>query len=156
MRAARAYHLPPQGGWESDESVETAAQRETMEEAGVRGELEVRRGRQGRRCLHGLASTRPMQMVAVPPPPPLLLPALGSLEAGACTDHPQPIPPPPSMWPQGEMLGAFPFHSRKAERLQTAHQGRCIAHVFALRVTEELQVCGADARAGHGAAGGQQ
>lgn len=31
----------PKGGWESDETVETAAQRETMEEAGVRGELEV-------------------------------------------------------------------------------------------------------------------
>lgn len=32
----------PQGGWEDDETVEIAAQRETMEEAGVRGVLEVR------------------------------------------------------------------------------------------------------------------
>ena len=31
-----------QGGWEDDESVESAAQRETVEEAGVRGVLEVR------------------------------------------------------------------------------------------------------------------
>ncbi len=30
-----------QGGWEDDESVESAAQRETVEEAGVRGVLEV-------------------------------------------------------------------------------------------------------------------
>lgn len=29
-----------QGGWEDDESVEAAAKRETVEEAGVRGELE--------------------------------------------------------------------------------------------------------------------
>ena len=31
----------PKGGWELDESVEGAAQRETVEEAGVRGELEL-------------------------------------------------------------------------------------------------------------------
>jgi len=31
-----------QGGWEDDESVEDAARRETIEEAGVRGTLEVR------------------------------------------------------------------------------------------------------------------
>eukprot|EP00887_Chlorella_sp_A99_P005778 scaffold1.g5778.t1 len=68
----------PKGGWETDESVETAAQRETVEEAGVRGELE------------------------------------------------------------GPALGAFPFHSNKAERLHTANKGRCIAHVFVLHVTEEL------------------
>lgn len=30
-----------QGGWEDDESVESAAKRETVEEAGVRGKLEV-------------------------------------------------------------------------------------------------------------------
>ncbi|KXZ48532.1 hypothetical protein GPECTOR_27g703 [Gonium pectorale] len=31
----------PKGGWEDDESVESAAQRETLEEAGVRGVLEA-------------------------------------------------------------------------------------------------------------------
>lgn len=31
-----------QGGWETDEEVEAAAARETVEEAGVRGRLEVR------------------------------------------------------------------------------------------------------------------
>ena len=31
----------PQGGWEADETVEAAAARETVEEAGVRGVLEV-------------------------------------------------------------------------------------------------------------------
>ena len=31
----------PQGGWETDETVEDAAARETVEEAGVRGQLEV-------------------------------------------------------------------------------------------------------------------
>ena len=31
-----------QGGWETDETVEAAAARETVEEAGVRGALEVR------------------------------------------------------------------------------------------------------------------
>jgi 8-oxo-dGTP pyrophosphatase MutT (NUDIX family) len=30
-----------QGGWETDETVEAAAERETIEEAGVRGVLEV-------------------------------------------------------------------------------------------------------------------
>ena len=30
-----------QGGWEADETVEAAAARETVEEAGVRGNLEV-------------------------------------------------------------------------------------------------------------------
>ncbi len=30
-----------QGGWETDEDVESAAARETVEEAGVRGRLEV-------------------------------------------------------------------------------------------------------------------
>ena len=30
-----------QGGWETDESVQVAAMRETVEEAGVRGKLEV-------------------------------------------------------------------------------------------------------------------
>ena len=33
-----------QGGWETDEDVESAATRETVEEAGVRGRLEVREG----------------------------------------------------------------------------------------------------------------
>lgn len=33
-----------QGGWETDESVEVAASRETVEEAGVRGRLEVHSG----------------------------------------------------------------------------------------------------------------
>ncbi|KIZ06398.1 hypothetical protein MNEG_1559 [Monoraphidium neglectum] len=31
----------PKGGWEDDESVESAAKRETVEEAGVRGAIEV-------------------------------------------------------------------------------------------------------------------
>jgi hypothetical protein len=31
-----------QGGWETDEDVEAAAARETVEEAGVRGRLQVR------------------------------------------------------------------------------------------------------------------
>lgn len=31
----------PQGGWEDDESLEAAARRETVEEAGVRGSIEV-------------------------------------------------------------------------------------------------------------------
>lgn len=36
------------------------------------------------------------------------------------------------------MLGTFSFHSHKAERLHTAHQGRCIAHMFVLHTREEL------------------
>ena len=34
--------LPPQGGWETDETVAEAAARESLEEAGVRGELQAR------------------------------------------------------------------------------------------------------------------
>lgn len=73
-------HVFPKGGWEVDESLESAAKRETVEEAGVRGRLE------------------------------------------------EPV------------LGIFPFYSNKAERLQTAHAGRCVAYVFAMHVTEELPV----------------
>jgi len=71
----------PKGGWEVDESVEVAAQRETVEEAGVRGELEL------------------------------------------------------------PMLGTFAFRSGKAERQNAcALKGRCIAYMFAMRVSEELTV----------------
>jgi len=38
-RGGKGYGLP-KGGWEVDESMEDAAQRETLEEAGVRGTLE--------------------------------------------------------------------------------------------------------------------
>ena len=34
-------HVFPKGGWEEDEGLSEAAMRETVEEAGVRGELEV-------------------------------------------------------------------------------------------------------------------
>lgn len=37
---------PPQGGWEDDETLEYAAKRETVEEAGVRGTLEASSGTQ--------------------------------------------------------------------------------------------------------------
>lgn len=37
---------PPQGGWEDDETLEYAAKRETVEEAGVRGTLEASNGTQ--------------------------------------------------------------------------------------------------------------
>jgi diphosphoinositol-polyphosphate diphosphatase len=39
-RGGKGYVFP-KGGWEEDETVETAAQRETVEEAGVRGVLEL-------------------------------------------------------------------------------------------------------------------
>jgi diphosphoinositol-polyphosphate diphosphatase len=71
----------PKGGWEVDESVEVAAQRETVEEAGVRGELEL------------------------------------------------------------PILGTFAFRSGKAERQNAcALKGRCVAYMFAMRVSEELDV----------------
>lgn len=38
-----------QGGWENDEELRDAAMRETVEEAGVRGQLEVRLGCAGPR-----------------------------------------------------------------------------------------------------------
>jgi hypothetical protein len=37
----KAQYLRVQGGWETDETVEDAAARETLEEAGVRGIIEV-------------------------------------------------------------------------------------------------------------------
>lgn len=77
-RGGKGYVFP-KGGWETDESVESAAQRETVEEAGVRGELET------------------------------------------------------------PMLGCFAFQSGKAERLQSAQKGRCIAHMFCMKVSEELE-----------------
>lgn len=42
---ATVGYCSPQGGWEDDETVDAAARRETVEEAGVRGELEVSKGR---------------------------------------------------------------------------------------------------------------
>ncbi|XP_043696376.1 nudix hydrolase 18, mitochondrial-like [Telopea speciosissima] len=39
--------LFPKGGWESDESIEEAALRETEEEAGVRGEVQIKLGEWG-------------------------------------------------------------------------------------------------------------
>lgn len=68
----------PKGGWEDDEPVEAAAERETVEEAGVRGYLDL------------------------------------------------------------PMLGTYCFQSAKEARRRDAHQGRCIAHVFVMRVAEEL------------------
>ena len=41
---------------------------------------------------------------------------------------------------QEPSLGTFVFHSSKAARLHDAAQGRCIAHMFAMRVEEELPV----------------
>lgn len=70
----------PKGGWETDETVEDAAARETLEEAGVRGIIEE------------------------------------------------------------PMLGAFTFHSGKADRLHNANQGKCMAYMFVMRVQEELLV----------------
>ena len=50
--ALQQAHPGGQGGWESDETLEAAAARETVEEAGVRGQLEVR----------GHASARPHEL----------------------------------------------------------------------------------------------
>lgn len=36
------------------------------------------------------------------------------------------------------MLGTFPFHSNKAERMHMADGGRCVAHMFVLHTLEEL------------------
>ena len=41
---------------------------------------------------------------------------------------------------QEPILGTFVFHSNKAARLHNAAQGRCVAHMFAMRVEEELPV----------------
>lgn len=68
----------PKGGWEDDETVEAAAQRETVEEAGVRGSIE-------------------------------------------------------------EPVGTYSFRSNKQEHQGNAHQGRCRAHMFVMRVVEELE-----------------
>lgn len=68
----------PKGGWEDDESLEAAARRETVEEAGVRGSIEE------------------------------------------------------------PLIGVFPFSSNKPSHSTNAHQGRCLAHMFVMRVAEEL------------------
>ena len=41
---------------------------------------------------------------------------------------------------QDEMIGSYTFSSAKAARLHSADQGRCVAHMFAMRVAEELPV----------------
>ena len=40
--------------------------------------------------------------------------------------------------PQEPIIGKFPFSSGKAERQSAAHQGRCVAYLFAMHVSEEL------------------
>ena len=35
-------------------------------------------------------------------------------------------------------VGRYEFYSGKAERVHSAHRGRCIAHMFAMHVEEEL------------------
>ncbi len=35
-------------------------------------------------------------------------------------------------------MGRYEFYSGKAERVHSAHKGRCIAHMFAMHVEEEL------------------
>ena len=35
-------------------------------------------------------------------------------------------------------MGRYEFYSNKAERVHSAHRGRCIAHMFAMHVEEEL------------------
>lgn len=37
-------------------------------------------------------------------------------------------------------MGVFSFQSAKQERQHNVHQGRCRAHMFAMRVSEELEV----------------
>jgi len=69
----------PKGGWEDDETLEAAARRETVEEAGVRGSIEE------------------------------------------------------------PLVGAFRFASSKQSHSNNAHQGRCLAHMFVMRVAEELE-----------------
>lgn len=46
--------------------------------------------------------------------------------------HPPPTPA------QEPIIGKFPFSSGKAERQSAAHQGRCVAYLFAMHVSEEL------------------
>lgn len=36
-------------------------------------------------------------------------------------------------------VGVFAFQSAKQARLDSAHQGRCLAHIFVLNVGEELE-----------------
>ena len=126
-----------QGGWEADETVEAAAARETVEEAGVRGNLEVR-----------LCSCSAMLCLA------LLALLLGCWESqplgrqSACPQRPctavsahhraQMLEVTVCVQLQKDMVGAFPFKSNKAARKHTAEQGRCVAHMFVMHVLEEL------------------
>lgn len=52
-------------------------------------------------------------------------------------DRPAVVRAPPCS-PQEPIIGKFPFHSGKAERQSAAHQGRCVAYLFAMHVSEEL------------------
>lgn len=39
---------------------------------------------------------------------------------------------------QEPLVGTFPFASSKQSHSNNAHQGRCLAHMFVMRVAEEL------------------
>ena len=113
--AARAA----QGGWETDETAAEAAARESLEEAGVRGELQARLPR--RSSAVGAPGARAAGL-----PPILLLLHRVSLTLLAARAGPL----------AAQELGSFRF---------TSKTHRCVAHVFVMRVTE-ARLCRSTAR----------
>lgn len=109
-----------QGGWEADETVEAAAARETVEEAGVRGVIEVILLVS---FLHASLSFRLLGSISCCDAHAGLR-ACSLLRIFHCL--------------QADMIGAFPFSSSKAARKQSAEQGHCVAHMFVMHVAEEL------------------
>jgi diphosphoinositol-polyphosphate diphosphatase len=107
-----------QGGWETDETVEAAAKRETIEEAGVRGVLEV-------------------WTIGRPPHASKCFWMLHNHPRCHCTVDSSFLNP---MWyPQEPMLGVFSYSSAKASRLALSSKPRGMAHMFVMHVAEELQ-----------------
>lgn len=147
--ASGAAPAGEQGGWETDESVEVAASRETVEEAGVTGWLEVALPTPPSPCtlpgwllvLMGMLAAEPAEGWGGGSPS-------FSLALDGASSWARPRPPPDGMGGcspvgvgavlQEPMLGVYPFVSKKQERLAGRDKGRCLAHIFVMNVEEEL------------------
>uniref|UniRef100_A0A803MJ72 Nudix hydrolase domain-containing protein n=1 Tax=Chenopodium quinoa TaxID=63459 RepID=A0A803MJ72_CHEQI len=120
--------LFPKGGWENDETVEEAARREAIEEAGVKGDILVRNLNFVYNTLNslldvGALSEQPLLDVKSSIIPLQLLPLVWQ-----------------SLWPfwLKDFLGYYDFKSKTLQD-DFSPEGLCKAAMFALLVKEELE-----------------
>jgi len=147
----------PKGGWEDDEAVEAAARRETVEEAGVRGVVDG--PPLGAFSFEGACKVQAARPVLVAagnvadgggsisaPPPPLLAAQSSTFEASASAGGTagggggDALPPPAAAAASAAAAAAAGTTLLPDDLAQpTARRRRGLAHMFVLRVQEELE-----------------